>query len=561
MRIAALLIVLLAAMASRPIRETLPHYFLYRQDLPVIVLLLVTLLGLALMPVRGGRTVAAPSSRLTAWTAGGAAAALIAVGLAGHYLVLCGYAFSRDEQMALFDAEIFAGGHFAASLPDLWRPYHSALNVFFIPESAVGTGWFSIYRPVNAALHALVGFVADPAWASPLLTAAGLLATWRVARRVLPGDNESQLVAILLYATSTQVLATAMTSYAMAGHLAFNMIWLALLLHDRWYSHAAAIGVGFLAIGLHQPAYHPMFAGPFLFFCLVMRRRWGLSGIYALAYAAGVVAWGKYTALPLGELGVSGKPQDVDSFLLTRLWWAISEISPAYLWTQAANLVRLAAWQNLLLVPLLLAGLGPALRSRDPVLLGAVAALAVLVIFKLVLRPYQGHGWGFRYMHGLVGVACLIAALGWRDLRTKLALDRRHLAAATGATLFIAMPWLLWQAHHFSGLFAEVDRSIAATNSDLVIVDDTAPEFTADLVYNPPYLDRRPIRLLASRIEGGELARLCSDRTIAFVDAERLAPITDELGRPEVPAGGLVPDLARAAAKAGCTVVPLAPSP
>jgi hypothetical protein len=221
--------------------------------------------------------------------------ALLVVAVIGHQVVMWGYAFSRDEQMVLFDADIFAHGELAARLPQAWQPLHRALNELFMPEGLDGSGWFSMYRPVNAAMHSAVGRIGDGAWTNPLLAVVGLFATWRVACRILPGEREAQFVAVLLYVTSTQVLALAMTSYAMTGHLALNMVWLALFLRDKWYTHLCAVLVAFLAVGLHQIAYHPLVAGPFLFFGLVLRRRWGWSAFYALAYLAIIVFWGRYT--------------------------------------------------------------------------------------------------------------------------------------------------------------------------------------------------------------------------------------------------------------------------
>ena len=211
LRLSIYLLVLLTFMALMPIGPLLPQVFLFRQDLPVVVLLLVLLAAMRTWPLpitdrRYEGSLAIPMVML--------GAALLMVCVAGHQIVMWGYALSRDEQLVLFDAEVFAHGALAARLPADWRPLHQALNVLYMPVGFQGEGWVSIYRPVNAALHALVGLAGDRAWTNPVLAVIGLIATWRVARRVLPDDRESQFVAVLLYATSTQVLALAMTSGA-----------------------------------------------------------------------------------------------------------------------------------------------------------------------------------------------------------------------------------------------------------------------------------------------------------------------------------------------------------
>ena len=518
-RIMAVLVIMALFVGSK-----LPGLFLIYQDLPVVGLMMMVFAVLARRwPVGALQPAATGDLELSRVALLGIA--LLATGMIGHYLVMWGYAFSRDEQMVLFDAEVFSHGQIVARLPAEWKSLHRALNTLFVPTSFNGAGWISIYRPGNAVLHALVGFVGDPAWTNPLLAVVGLVATWHVARRFLPHDRQSQFVAVLLYATSTQVMALAMTSYAMTGYLAFNMVWLALFLHDKWYTHVAALMVGALAIGYCRIPYFPLFAGPILFFCLTLQRRWGWSALYAAAYAAAIVFWAKYSVYSLRQLGVHAAPSEGDRFLLTRFLWAFADLSPDYLWNQAANLVRLLVWQNLLLLPLQFVGVRACLRSGDRRLWGMVAAIAILIVFKLILRPYQGHGWGYRYMHGILGIACLIAAIGWRDLRAQRMIGWRHLQIGTAATLLIATPFLLWQAHQFSGLFARQDRAIAAIHSDVVIVEDGAAEFSQDLVYNPPYLDRRPIRLLASKLHARDMARVCAGRSVAFFDAEKLAEI------------------------------------
>lgn len=136
------------------------------------------------------------------------------------------------------------------------------LTFYGLPADRV---WVSGYLPINSALRALVGTVADPAVANPLLLVVGLAALWQMARRLWPGRNDAPVVVLLLEATSTQLVAASMTSYAMMGHSALNMVWLALFLRGGRWGIAGALMVGCLATGLHEIHFHPMFVAPFLF--------------------------------------------------------------------------------------------------------------------------------------------------------------------------------------------------------------------------------------------------------------------------------------------------------
>jgi hypothetical protein len=106
---------------------------------------------------------------------------------------------------------------------------------------------------------------------------------WGAAQRFLGDDRMGAGLAVLLLATSGQVIFTGMTAYAMPAHLFFNVVWLWLFLIDRRGTDLAALAVGFMAMGLHQSLFHPMFAGPW-FLLLLWQRRWGRLALFALPY-------------------------------------------------------------------------------------------------------------------------------------------------------------------------------------------------------------------------------------------------------------------------------------
>jgi len=46
--------------------------------------------------------------------------------------------------------------------------------------------------------------------------------------------------------------------------------------------------------------------------------------------------------------------------------------------------------------------------------------IALTILAMLILLPYQDIGWGYRYVHGLIGSAALLATLGWTRLTEKV---------------------------------------------------------------------------------------------------------------------------------------------
>src|ERR1700733_5369488 len=95
---------------------------------------------------------------------------------------------------------------------------------------------------------------------------------------------------------------------------------------------------------------------------------------------------------------------------ITRLTTTLAHSDSARWQETGANLLRFFAWQHLLLLPLLAAGIALAWRQR---LAGALAVSLLLPVCVMALiMPWQGHGFGYRYVHGVIGVAILLAVYG-----------------------------------------------------------------------------------------------------------------------------------------------------
>lgn len=513
----------LIALASGGRSTELPKFFLMFQDAPV--LLLVGLLSLAAVRMLNKKGPASPSFGWLEGTGPALILAAITTGAvyAGAYLVYRHYALSLDEFMAEFDARIFAGGHLLAPVAAEWRDYVPALQPIFrleVPENAY---WISSYLPVNAAFRAVFVLLGDPAFEGAVLAGIALLALYGVARRIWPERPDAAIVGTVLLACSSQFLITAMTPYAMTAHLALNLVWLWLFLRDTRWSHGLAAAIGFAACGLHQVVFHPLFVAPFLL-SVLRARRWKLAAFYAVAYAAIGLFWILYWKFLLQGTGAAAA-QTAD-FGIAYLFRRIVDMTQLNILTSiplmGLNLFRFVAWQSPLTIPLALTAFIVLRRQNETVRdLGWGIFLTLAVV--LILMPYQGHGWGYRYLHGLLGSLCLLAAQGWITLTGLQEGGGRKqittlLAASAAVSLFVLLPWYAWQARSFVTPYAAAVAAIQNAKADVVIVDPSEIWFGVDLVRNDPYLRTSPKVMALYQLDEAGLRKLCGRYDVALFE-------------------------------------------
>jgi hypothetical protein len=519
--------------------DGLTDFFFHAQDLPVLSAVSLAAAALWLSPA-----VRAPVGRMTGRVAAAIPAApegrpaTVVIGLAvlaallgfvGVDLVCMNHPLSMDEFMATFDAVIIAHGQLAAPVAPQWRAFAPALQTMFMLPVTGHSVWVSAYLPVNAALRALAGTAGAAKALNPVLAGVSVIAIYAVGRRIWPDRRDLPLVAAALLATSSQVLVTAMTPYAMTAHMALDLVWLWLLLRGGALGHAGALIVGFLACGLHQLVFHPLFAAPFVV-QLWLDRRWRTAAIYTLAYAAICAFWTFYfpIALMLSGGASAGGPANLgSSFLAARAAALFSNFDPADIGEMAKNLIRLVTWQNPLSAPLAILGFVAALRIGGVLRSLAIGLmLATMVLF--VLLTYQGHGWGYRYLHGFLGSICLVAAFAWGRLTDGLAREKREMARAgfavvAAASLLVLLPIRAWQARGFLHPYATAEAAIRRTRTGVVFVDDNGIWFGQDLVRNDPYLRNRPLVMNIGALTPGQVQGLCSRYAIALFDRQDAA--------------------------------------
>jgi hypothetical protein len=461
-------------------------------------------------------------------------ATVVAAGaLAGVWLVFGDYPLSMDEFWARADGTILRSGEPLAPIQPEWRGYADALQPTFLRLLPDHAHWASAYLPVNAAIQGILGRLADP-----LLAALSVLLAADLARRLLPEHSTAPAICALLMATSSQLLLTAMTPYAMTAHLAFNLAWLWLFIRPSRAAQLAALPIAVLAIGLHQAVFFPLFALPFLFEAVLAGRR-AAAILQAAAIAGGFLFWSSYDVVLLWWYGVApagGGPTGTTLFL-SRTLALVADFGIGNFGLMALNLLRWSVWQNVLVAPLVLAVAVPVVRKPGPwrAMLGGIG-LTLLVV--TVVLAFQGHGWGYRYLHGLLGNACLLATYGWFRLKERPG-NRCQFGALLAGACVLSLVLLLWRgvtAASFIEPYAMANRALAKVDADVVLIDAPAHVYAEDLIRNDPFLRNRPKRMTPLLLSDAQLAAICRRYRVAYftdADAERFGlPVPGGTARP-----------------------------
>lgn len=508
--------------------ERVVNYYLYHQDLGAAALFVLIFVAACWWsrrrdpPQSASRVVGASGFAIA-----GVAAVVAVVAYAGTSWIFLRYGLSMDEFMADFDAKILRGGSLLAPVPPEWSPYLRALQPLFRMTALGNAYWASSYLPVNAALRALFGIAGDAAMTGPFLAAAAVVLLYLVAKQLFPDDRECQLVAVVLLATSAQFLLAAMTPYAMTAHLALNLAWLWLVLRDRVWSHATAAAVTFAACGIHQLIFHPLFAAPFVLLMLA-QRRWRLAAYYTGVFATAGLFWVLYWSLAVKTLapvpaavpGVAQAAPGAGAFMHL-VEQMLAAARPTSLYVMTLNVVRFLVWQNPMAL-VLVAAAASAWRQWPPVAFALLGGLALTLLTMFVMVPYQGHGLGYRYLHGLLGSVALLGAFGWRTLRDRASVRPAELRTTlwifVAVSLLVLLPLRAWQAQAMVRPYVVALDAIRRSDAHVVLVDRDGLWFGNDLVRNDPHLRARPVVMDLQFLSGDDLRRICGRDSVQIFD-------------------------------------------
>lgn len=430
-----------------------------------------------------------------------------AVLAAGTHAVYHNHPLSMDEYSQLFQSEIFAQGRLTGQFPP-------ALVDWLVPPRL--QGWFmrvsvetgavvSAYWPGFSLILTPFTALGVPWLLNPLIGGATILIMHRIAL-LLFEDAESAGFVVLLTLASPAVTINALSYYAMSAHLLASALYVLLLVRPTPRRALLAGLTGSLALVLHNPAPHLLFALPWIAWLALrpgsLRERLGNLGALLAGYLplCLLLGWGWsffLESLSLRQpLAAIASPGSAGRMALNSLQ-SIAAIAPGSgLGIQLLGFCKLWIWAVPGLVAV--AALGAwRLRKQQGYWLAMIGSALLTYFAYFLVRFDQGHGWGYRYFHAAWLVLPLLAAGAALDKRAPSPLHA-YLAGCAVLSLAILTAFSALQVErHISRHLSQVPTA-AKGSARVVIVDHTTGYYTWDLAQNDPFL-RNPVIRLVSR--------------------------------------------------------------
>lgn len=402
----------------------------------------------------------------------------------GAIFVYHGNALSMDEYAAVFQAKVFAAGHLTAHLPPSvidWLIPPGFNGMFLIASRTTGDA-IEGYWPGFSLLLAPFEWLGVPSLCNASLSALAILLIHRITLEIT-GDRDAAGWSVLFAISSGVFVAYGISGYSMQAHLTLNLLFAWLLLQPTAYRTFAAGIVGSLALVLHNPFPHALFAAPWIlsFAGSKERRRFlppMLLGYLPLSICLGA---GWLHLRGLVTAGASGF-----NVIGNNLSDAFRLPDKSMIDARTASIAKLWVWQ----VPclLLFAWLGRIWLARDHrVRLLALSAVVTFIGYIFFVFD-QGHGWGYRYFHSAWGVLPILAGCALTGRRA----TRDRLVAFAGVCAILSflfvIPYQLYQIEHVIARHAAQVPRPRRPGNDVYFVGVSSGFYLGDLVQIDPLL-------------------------------------------------------------------------
>lgn len=409
----------------------------------------------------------------------------------GAVFVYHNYPLSMDEYAAVFQSKVFASGSLAAHLPrDLidWFVVRGFNGSFLIASPETGKV-IGAYWPGFALLLTPFQFF-NLAW----LCNAGLsgLAIWLIhwITKEITRERAAAGWAMLFAMASGAFVANGLSFYSMQAHLTANLLFVALLIRP---SSGRAFGAGLagsLALVLHNPIPHALFAVPWIASMAASSNRRHLlflSAGYLPGIAIGILWLALRTDIATHRYGIAA----LNGMVYGAFGWPNSTL----LNMRVAALVKMFVWAVPSLFVFAFLGIAKYREDARVHLMATSATLTFIGYFFVVFD--QGHGWGYRYFHSAWGIIPILAGCAMvKELPAK-----RQLVPFAGATatlsLLLIIPLQLSQIQGFISDHLAQLQPAKTPGNNIYFIHPLGGFYAADMVQFDPLLRDRDLILVS----------------------------------------------------------------
>jgi hypothetical protein len=413
----------------------------------------------------------------------GIALTTIAALAVGTLVVYQNYPLSMDEYAAVFQSKVFASSAVAAHVPpDLvdWLVVRGFNGSFLVASPQTGKV-IEAYWPGFALLLAPFQFLDVPWLCNASLSGLSVLLIFWITHEIT-ADRRAAGWAMLFALASGAFLADGISYYSMQAHLATNLVFVALLLRPSTKRAFAAGLVGSLALILHNPVPHALFATPWIVALAFQSHQRRHLAPLTVGYLPGLalgIGWLLYRT----EIGLRGPDlAEIHGAAAGVFAWPNEVLLNA----RVAALVKMCVWAMPSLFALAL--LGGILRRGDSRVRLLVSSATLTFVAYLFVRFDQGHGWGYRYFHSAWGVMPILAGCAMAE-RPQL---NGRLITFAGASailsLLLLIPFQMVQVEHFIAQHLVQLAPPRRPGNNIYFIHPLGGSYLADMIQIDPLL-------------------------------------------------------------------------
>jgi hypothetical protein len=201
---------------------------------------------------------------------------------------------------------------------------------------------------------------------------------------------------------------------------------------------------------------------------------------------------------------------------------------------QSMNLLLIIGWASLATPLLAVLGVSQFLKVR-PIIQDAALSCLLTFAFYFFFFLDQAHGWGYRYFHGAIACLIIVAVAGFNRLSILVGRRRATTFVLLGiaASLLFQFPLRCWQAERFVRPYARAASVIHAMREDMVAFDWRDAWYSADLLRNDPFLEKRPVIVSIVYLTPSATSALEKNGSVRFITCDDLTRLGMFTARPE----------------------------